>query len=310
VLTATRVALPATKSISSLVSCRTAIPKNVSLSVSRSFTTSQVAHNESDVDASSAAPTDTTSDTVIAANNESEDVTTASTDAASDTVIAANNESEDAATALTDAASDTVIAANNESEDVSTRAVPTDAPSDVISAVFPPKNESEDGTSGAAHEANNTIFVGNVPYKATEEDIRSAFTGFDKIERVRLRTFFFPDRFFNGVFIRTTPLDVNVRGRSRGTAHVEFASKDQAVAAMNSINEKPIQMSGRYLRIENSFGNQKPVNEPNEFLYFSNCSGGVSEIRTVFQEFNDSIIDLFLCMLFILSNSVPTTHMG
>ena len=43
VLTAARVALPATRSISSLVAFRTAIPKNVSLSVSRSFTTSQVA---------------------------------------------------------------------------------------------------------------------------------------------------------------------------------------------------------------------------------------------------------------------------
>ena len=46
VLTATRVALPATRSISSLVAFRTAVPKNVSLSVSRSFTTSQVARDD------------------------------------------------------------------------------------------------------------------------------------------------------------------------------------------------------------------------------------------------------------------------
>jgi hypothetical protein len=46
VLTATHAALPATRSISSLVAFRTAVPKNVSLSVSRSFTTSQVARNE------------------------------------------------------------------------------------------------------------------------------------------------------------------------------------------------------------------------------------------------------------------------
>lgn len=43
--TVARVALPATRSISSLVAFRTAVvPKNVSLSVSRLFTTSQVAH--------------------------------------------------------------------------------------------------------------------------------------------------------------------------------------------------------------------------------------------------------------------------
>ena len=46
VLTATRVAIPATRNISSLVAFRTAIPKNVSLAVSRSFTTSQVARND------------------------------------------------------------------------------------------------------------------------------------------------------------------------------------------------------------------------------------------------------------------------
>ena len=46
VLTATRLALPASRSISSLVAFRTAVPKNVSLAVSRLFTTSQAARND------------------------------------------------------------------------------------------------------------------------------------------------------------------------------------------------------------------------------------------------------------------------
>jgi hypothetical protein len=46
VLTAAHAALPATRSISSLVAFRTVVTKNVSLSASRSFTTSQVACNE------------------------------------------------------------------------------------------------------------------------------------------------------------------------------------------------------------------------------------------------------------------------
>ena len=46
VLTAARVPLSATRSFSSLVAFRTAVPKNVSLSVSRLFTTSQVSRNE------------------------------------------------------------------------------------------------------------------------------------------------------------------------------------------------------------------------------------------------------------------------
>lgn len=64
VLTAARVALPATRSISSLVAFRTAVPKNVSLSASRLFTTSQVAHYDSEHNASRNPP----STTVFVAN--------------------------------------------------------------------------------------------------------------------------------------------------------------------------------------------------------------------------------------------------
>ena len=59
VLTATRVALPATRSISSLVAFRTAVPKNVSLAVSRLFTTSQVTCSEYENDTPRPPPTNT-----------------------------------------------------------------------------------------------------------------------------------------------------------------------------------------------------------------------------------------------------------
>jgi hypothetical protein len=98
VLTATRVALPATRSISSLVAFRTAVPKNVSLSVSRSFTTSQVARSYDD-----------------------------------------------------------------------------DFPKTAIS---------------------ETVFLANIPWSATEEDIKELFSEFGEVISVRLRAFSFPDRFF------------------------------------------------------------------------------------------------------------------
>lgn len=59
VLTAARVALPATRDISSLVAFRTAVPKNVSLSVPRLFTTSQVARFESENNAPKIPPNNT-----------------------------------------------------------------------------------------------------------------------------------------------------------------------------------------------------------------------------------------------------------
>jgi hypothetical protein len=187
VLTATHAALPATRSISSLVAFRTAVPKNVLLSASRSFTTSQVARNE---DASRAAQTETPSDTISVENNESEDVVPRA--APSDTIIAANNESEDAASgaAPTDAPSDTIIAANNESEDAASGAAPTDAPSDTISTA----------NNFTSEPLSKTIMVGNISWNAMEEDVVVVFAKFGVITDIRIRAFFFPGRFFSTVF--------------------------------------------------------------------------------------------------------------
>ena len=99
VLTAARVAFPATRSISSLVAFRTALPKNVSLSVSRSFTTSQVARD---------------------GYSRDESKTTIS----------------------------------------------------------------------------NTIFIANIPWSATEEDLGEVFSEFGKVVSVRIRAFFFSWPFF------------------------------------------------------------------------------------------------------------------
>lgn len=54
----------------------------------------------------------------------------------------------------------------------------------------------------------------------------------------------------------------------------------------------------------------KPGNhKPNEKLFFKGYVGDASEIRTLFQEFSDSIKDVTMCMLFTFYDSVPTTHM-
>ena len=102
VLTATRVALPASRSISSLVGFRTAVPKNVSTAVSRSFTTSQVACNDYDGGAV----------------------------------------------------------------------------------------RSFEG-SGASSPVSDTIFIANIAWGATEEDISDVFSEFGEVRSVRIRAFFF-----------------------------------------------------------------------------------------------------------------------
>ena len=91
VLTATRVTLPTTRCIGSLVAFRTAIPKNVSFSVSRPFTISQVARNELEDGASSVAPGDAPTNTTLA-RNELEDAASSAApgDEFSNTIFAGN----------------------------------------------------------------------------------------------------------------------------------------------------------------------------------------------------------------------------
>lgn len=179
VLTATRVALPATRSISSLVAFRTAVPKNVSLSVSRSFTTSQVA-----------------------------------------------------------------------------------------------RNDYGDRTSTTA---GNTIFIANIPWSATEEELGEIFSEFGQVTSVRIH--------------------LNPDGRPRGIAHCEFATKESALAAIESASQEPIHMLGRDLRLDFSAGKDTPrqmQHEPSEKLYFSGCSGDEGEIREIFKKFGNDIVDIHL----------------
>jgi hypothetical protein len=122
-----------------------------------------------------------------------------------------------------------------------------------------------------------------------------------------VRTFFLAVFFQMCFFLRTSPLDFRRDGRFRETCHVDFASKDGAFAAKTSAAQNPVHIGDRELRLEYSQG-RKPATDPFNKLHFSGCSGDESEVRTIFQQFSESILEVSLCMLFTLSNSVPTTH--
>lgn len=95
---------------------------------------------------------------------------------------------------------------------------------------------------------------------------------------------------------------MNGENRPRGIAHCEFATKESAIAAIESAAEEPIHLAGRDLRVDFSAGNRaQSVAEPSEKLYFAGCAGDENEIRNLFRQFGDSIVDIFLCMLFTLS---------
>jgi RNA recognition motif-containing protein len=66
------------------------------------------------------------------------------------------------------------------------------------------------------------LYVGNISYETTEDDLRSAFTSFGAIERVNIVT----DR---------------DTGRPRGFAFVEMAEQDAAEKAIAELNGSELQ---------------------------------------------------------------------
>ena len=72
------------------------------------------------------------------------------------------------------------------------------------------------------------LFVGNLPFTATEDELRGLFSAFGEVQQVRIMT----DR---------------DTGRSRGFAFVEIADDEAAAKAINDLNGKDF--GGRQLTI-------------------------------------------------------------
>jgi|APSaa5957512622_1039677.scaffolds.fasta_scaffold183665_2 RNA recognition motif-containing protein len=75
-------------------------------------------------------------------------------------------------------------------------------------------------TQGQTNPAK--MFVGNLPYRITEDDIRQAFSAFGTVTDVRLIT----DR---------------ATGRAKGFGFVEMSSADEANAAVEGMSGKDLQ---------------------------------------------------------------------
>lgn len=65
------------------------------------------------------------------------------------------------------------------------------------------------------------LYVGNLSYEATEEDLRQAFSQYGAIDKVSL-------------------MKDKISGQSRGFAFVEMPSKEEAEAAIGSLNGKDL----------------------------------------------------------------------
>ncbi len=72
------------------------------------------------------------------------------------------------------------------------------------------------------------IYIGNLSYETTEDDLRGAFEAFGQVTSVNILT----DKY---------------SGKPRGFAFVEMAKKEEADAAINGLNGK--ELNGRTLNV-------------------------------------------------------------
>jgi RNA recognition motif-containing protein len=72
------------------------------------------------------------------------------------------------------------------------------------------------------------IYVGNLPYSVTQEDLREAFAAFGQVDSANLIT----DKF---------------TGESKGFGFVEMPDNSEADAAIKALNDQPLK--GRPLRV-------------------------------------------------------------
>ena len=85
-----------------------------------------------------------------------------------------------------------------------------------------------DATGRLSREINVNIYVGNLAYSVTEEQLRDAFGQFGEVDKVSI------------IMDRMT-------GRSKGFGFVEMQEDSAAEAAIRGLNEQPI--NGRAVRV-------------------------------------------------------------
>jgi len=87
---------------------------------------------------------------------------------------------------------------------------------------------------------NNKMFVGNLPYKMTDEDLKALFAEFGEVVEAVILT----DKF---------------SGRSKGFGFVTMANEEQAQAAIKGLDQKEVE--GRNIKVDVA----RPPREKSEY---------------------------------------------
>jgi nucleolin len=129
----------------------------------------------------------------------------------------------------------------------------------------------------AAPHPTKTLFVGNLPYNIEESEIREVFETFGEIESIRIGT------------------DSN--GRTRGFAHVEFASQNDATRAKDHCDGEGAFIQQRELRLDYAPAYQPReagTPSPSHKLYVTNFQGDKKQLEDAFEEFSASVVEVHM----------------
>lgn len=93
-------------------------------------------------------------------------------------------------------------------------------------------------------------------------------------------------------------------GGHTGNGFVTFSDIESATAAMQALdgtqtaNGEKITLVYANPKQSNTDSSGRDKRQPNRKLFFSGCTGSVSEVGAIFHEFSTSIHEIHLCMLF------------
>ena len=88
------------------------------------------------------------------------------------------------------------------------------------------------------------IYVGNMSYKMTEDDLRALFAEFGEVTSVKI-------------------IEDRETGRPKGFAFVEMANKEDGDNAINNLNDKEI--DGRNLKVNEARPREQKFSRPSRY---------------------------------------------
>ena len=150
-----------------------------------------------------------------------------------------------------------------------------------------------------------TIFVGNLPYEATKDDIREALKPLGEVVAVRVCAL--P----RSQIIRTACSTqvctaLSKEGNPKGFAHVDFTTTAEAEEALKRYQHNPVHILGQEVRLDRSTPAEKAY-PPSPRLYFTKWEGNASSLRSYFRALRSKIVDIHVCTLIsalvLLSNN-------